>query len=206
MKLSFSDEELRFFKQIKEKFAAAEALAKRVEEFRDEAAIPALNELRYAGYHLSVYLGQVAAGETPDIEELRSAERHCMRAAYEAGEAGLLAGLSAVSQFRTEFQDVAITDVLKDWIEIQEFCHRLQDEVLGRNRENGDDRLQDSTLYTDAFVRLVEICRRLDLARDELNKKIAQMGEQTRRFLVTIVVGILAILATGVFGILQVMG
>ena len=170
--ISFSISFSPRIQKVRQEFACAERLAKRVEEFRDEAAIPAINELRYAGYHLSIFLDQVARGAAPDDEELSAAERHCMRASYEAGEAGILAALAEIDVFQQDYRLVPITDVVPNWLTILSECQKTKETVLAADRENGSVRSIDHRLYEEVFDTLSGYCKLLEIAREELNKKL----------------------------------
>ncbi len=60
---------------------------KKVEHLTSEVAIPAINQLRYAGQHLVRILGDCS--QTPQ-KELEQAENHCKRASFDACEDGLI--------------------------------------------------------------------------------------------------------------------
>lgn len=170
--ISFDTNYAPKIQKVRQEFASAERLAKRVEEFRDEAAIPAINELRYAGYHLSIFLDQLARGAVPDGEELSAAERHCMRASYEAGEAGILAALAEIDVFKQDYRMVPITDIVPLWLTILRDCQQARDTVLAADRENGSARAVDHRAYEDMFDTLSGYCKQLEIAREELNKKL----------------------------------
>ncbi len=175
--------------KVRHEFASAERLAKRVEEFRDEAAIPAINELRYAGYHLSIFLDQLARGAPPDDDELSAAERHCMRASYEAGEAGILAALAEIDVFKQDYRMVPITDVVPHWLTMLRDCQHARDTVLAADRENGSARSIDHQMYEGMFDKLSGYCTDLELAREELNKKLKLSRNSWRLALLAVLTG-----------------
>ena len=84
--------------ELRAAYSAADKFAREVFEFSDDVAIPATNELRYAGHHLLSALGD--DGRIVGPEHLRKAISHCHRAQYEAAEAGIASAIKKISQFR----------------------------------------------------------------------------------------------------------
>lgn len=192
--INFDPNFLPKIQKVRQEFASAERLAKRVEEFRDEAAIPAINELRYAGYHLSIFLDQFARGDAPDIEELSAAERHCMRASYEAGEAGILAALAEIDVFKQDYRMVPITDIVPLWLTMLSDSQQARDTVLAADRENGSARSIDHQMYEAMFDKLSGYCKQLEIAREELNKKLKAARTTWRITLLAVLVALAGVL------------
>jgi hypothetical protein len=64
--------------EVANAFSRAEEEIKKVEDLAGEVAIPAINELRYAGYHV---LQALSGNSSEDQDEqFRRAKRHCERA------------------------------------------------------------------------------------------------------------------------------
>ncbi len=181
------------FSRLRSEYDIADKVMKDVQAFVEEAGIPAINELRYAGYHLLNAISPLDA-DSSTSDELMRAVNHCKRATYEASEAGLLTAFGKVSEFKADYQQVVVSTVVQDWTEILVKCDTYRDKIT-EARQTGDDRTIDHTKFRDAFVDLVSVCRRLDHARDELNKQIDQARVDARRFIVTTVLGV--VLAIG---------
>ncbi len=182
---------------LREEYDLADGFAKEVQSFVDEAGIPAINELRYAGYHLLYALSD--GGEPPD-SQLRKAINHCRRASYEAAEAGLLTALDRVKLFQDDYRTIVISEVLPNWTEIltqAEACKA----VLVQSRQKGEKRHEDYSLLMSKFRELVQHCSILASSRDELNKKIVQARRHGRQFVVTITIACVTLLATVTFGL-----
>ena len=77
---------------------------------RSEVAIPATNELRYAGHHLLQSINE--DGMVHDEEYLRKAKSHCERAMYEAAEAGIMSALEQINDFRKDYKDIVVSEVV----------------------------------------------------------------------------------------------
>lgn len=148
--------------RLKQEHATADALCKHVQAFRKQAGIPAINELRYAGYHVTLALPE--PGSDFDQSHLLKAISHAQRATYEAAEAGILTCLDHVELFKQDYRLVPITDVLPDWVSISELASEAQTR-LRSNRQTGSDRQLDHRVHKDLFDRLVAAVGRLDAAR-----------------------------------------
>lgn len=95
-------------------------------------AAPALNELRYVGFHLIKSISKSTAKEQE--EELLRAIRHCERASYDIIEIGIVYQLSLFEQFREEFRQTPITATIKNWTQICESVNRVNAELCEINR------------------------------------------------------------------------
>ena len=184
--------------RLQAEYDKADNLVRRVQDFRRRAGIPAINELRYAGYHL---VSALSENDEQDKEShLVSAINHCRRASYEAAEAGVMTALDRIMIFKEDYRLVTITDCIPDWIEILDRCDQYKN-ALARSRNKGDDRSEDYENHMDAFDYLVTICRRLDVAREEMNKKIIFQTTETRRFLLKAVLAVVAIVVSLIVGL-----
>ncbi len=97
---------------LKDLFKLAEQYAKEVEMLRSEVQIPAINELRYAGYHI---LNAIDDEETVSEVELLKARSHCHRAMYEAVESGIMFCLDEIKDFQEKHSDVVVSEVIADY-------------------------------------------------------------------------------------------
>lgn len=90
-------------KEFLELYAKAEEFAKSVEGLSKDPAIPAHNQLRYAGHH---FAEAIASDTKEDYEAgIGKARSHCERAMYEAAEAGLIAVVDRVEVFRGQYKN-----------------------------------------------------------------------------------------------------
>jgi hypothetical protein len=97
-------------------YRKADSFATEAGEFREDALIPAHNELRYVGYHLLKALND--DGSVADHEHLYKAKGHCERAMYDAAEAGIMAARDWIGGFRDEYKRVVVRDVVDGYSEI----------------------------------------------------------------------------------------
>ena len=94
-------------------YDTADGFSREGAEFRAEIVIPAYNELRYAGHHLLQAIDD--SGSISSNEQLRRAVSHCERAMYEAAEAGIISMLDSIDQFRKDYENIVVKDVVDDY-------------------------------------------------------------------------------------------
>lgn len=146
------------YEAVDEEFKQAEKDLKFVEGLTEQLAIPAINELRYAGRHLLTagLLRENGGDETEARQNLQSALNHCKRAVFDSADAGLNFIISEANAFKKDYRKVQIAAVLPDYIDIltrldeantliQKFAEhdeRAQHYVEARRflREGADDR------------------------------------------------------------------
>lgn len=188
------DTELKLLiERFKSDYERADLFCKKVQHFRDQAGIPAINEMRYAGYHLS--LAHDVDGVLSNVPQINKARAHAQRAIYEAAEAGILRALREIEAFKKDYVLVSITDVVKDWLEILAFCKTARS-CLGVQREVGDDRSLDHDKHFEIFTKASEYAERLEESRAELNKKMANERRLSRRFVTTVTISITAMVSS----------
>lgn len=170
----------------------ADALCKRVQLFREEAGIPAINEIRYAGYHLRLSINN--DGHIADQDQLRKAKAHAQRACYEAAEAGLVLALKEINLFRQNYKDVIVTGDIKDYIQIITKAAEAK-RRLGAKRQLGDGQLLDHEKHGELFEFLSGAAEMLHAARPEINKRMRETRTVARRWKVTTVIALCAAVA-----------
>ena len=181
-------------KTFRDAYARADDFCREVQAFVDQAGIPAMNELRYAGYHLLHAIDDAGAVVKP--EELVRATNHALRAGYEAGEAGILTALDQIAQFQHQYAAVPITGVVPNYVDILRDAQAASDRHTA-DREHDDDRIDDLDAFRATFAKLKGHCRTLELAREEMNKLVQRSNRDTRRFVVTALIAVLAIVVGG---------
>ena len=138
----------------------------------------AINELRYAGYHL---LKSLTASEDSECdEELRRAESHCERALYEAYDAAIFFRLDLYQRFAKDYATVVVSDVVDDYVEIVKTMRRAK-QLLEDARAKTTDRSEYYTQIKAIYSELTDASETLEAARDELNKRLASAETEYRR-------------------------
>lgn len=183
--------------RFRREYEAADEFARNVSNFRSDVAIPAHNELRYAGYH---FLAAVPdSGQEIDTEQLQKAINHCQRSMYEAADAGILSALDMIALFRDDYKLVSITDVVPDYLKILAAAREGQKLSAEKRRHQKDTPILHKD-YAQLFETLKLYCYTLEIAREELNKKIREEKQKSRRWVgglvVTIALGVAAIVVT----------
>jgi len=89
---------------VEQLFTLAERNIKRSEILSTELSVPAINQLRYAGHHLSKYISE--SDEDKRNEELSRAAQHCQKAIRDSYEISVLYLLEQISSFRSEYSSL----------------------------------------------------------------------------------------------------
>jgi hypothetical protein len=193
--------------RIKAAWDDAEDKLKRTEWVKGTLTVPAVNELRYAGYHTLEAL--VANDPKGASENFRKAEKHCKRAAYDAVEAEFLFYAEKLRQFQDDYRTIPIDIPGTNYVEIKARANDTMDIVRKvrsspESRESRDKYYETILPYCDQLGKDIRL---LDAAREELNKKWKlrpQTEEGTaRRWSIGLVTGVVcAVFFGGVAGAL----
>lgn len=174
-------------------YAEADGLLQEVQSFRNEAGIPAINELRNAGHHLIQAIDD--EGRVGSTDALVSGVGHTRRAIYEATEAGIVFAVGIVRKFQLDFADIEVGDLLENYAGRCRECNDAL-RLIEAGRRSDFDRTQDHLDRVGAFRTIRPFAEDAIVARDEANKRLGKERRDTRRHNVTVVLGILAIVVT----------
>ncbi|MDG4574830.1 MAG: hypothetical protein P9C36_05730 [Defluviicoccus sp.] len=191
--MSISSDEIA---NIRDLFRDAERQIKRAEEISGELAIPAVNELRYAGWHL---LEALCSGD-PDnaVEQLARARRHCQRAIFDASDTSIIYLLEKIRTFQDDYRRFVISDVIPDYSILKKTISSTRHKI--EKAREGNDRRESYYLEAASSVgQLKDIGDRLDDSREELNKAVRRQNRETFKFwlmaILTAVAAVAAVLA-----------
>ena len=120
----------------------------------------------YVGMHILESLFSDDAAYKANIKE---AEIHASRAAYDAIEAGTLELLLEFAQFKNDFRFITIGDVIPDYLEICEKIDNTRDILSNLNNRQHCNMHEELQTH---FEELLDISRHLTVAREELTKKL----------------------------------
>lgn len=149
---------------IADLFTEAENAIKGVELECNELIIPAINELRYAGFHLKEYI------KNPElVDEIRKAEGNCKRAIYDAHEASILYYLKEFHKFKDDYRKVIISQVVPDYNKYRQRIAEIIESIKSVDKEQRDTYYRACKSYNDE---LRDIVANFDASRDELDKLI----------------------------------
>ena len=160
-------------------YDTADRFVREVGEYRDDLDIPALNQLRYAGHHFLKAVDE--DGQVSDMSELSRARVHCQRAMYDASEAGIQQAIREIQDFRDEFREIVVTDVVADYLSIVAGQERAT-KVIVAGRAERESAERQAGEYMELFRGLRESVGLLDAARDDLNAKKLAIGRERRRY------------------------
>ncbi len=168
------------FQKLQNEFAEAEYAIKQgelsVQKLEDESRsivfqgvfFPAINELRYAGKHMSDF------NVSGRIEDLSEAIFHCMRAKNDAYDCLVQYRLRDIRSFMEQYKSVVISEVISDYGECLSKINSVKDRCGKRSEEvSANTRLED-------YNTLKDVCDKFDFYRDDLNAKLKK--ENTDRF------------------------
>ena len=178
--------------RYRKEYDEADRFSRSIANYINEVAIPANNQLRYAGHHLLLALGD--DGTFCDEDQLRRAIYHCQRAKYEAAEAGIVSALDNIELFRYEYRRTVVTDVVPNYIEIKRVA-KDAGKLLEQSRESGD-KVDLLSALMEMFEKVSEAAVILENSREDVNKKVRT---ERRTFVMRaggILIGILSLMLT----------
>ena len=167
--------------ELRTLYDKADQFVREVAEFEDEVTIPAINELRYAGHHLLQAIDD--DGSISNEEQFRRAVSHCERAMYEAAEAGINSVLVWIDQFREDYKNIVVKDVVDDYARILAHTRKTQD-LIARGRSDQMSSSDRVSRYMETFRQLREYSELLEASRDDLNAKLSEQVKDKRRFII----------------------
>lgn len=170
--------------QFRTEYLKADEFCQEVQSFWDEAGIPALNELRNAGKHFLCSLDDI--GAVTEESELIAAINHARRAAYEAYEAGILFALEIIAKFKEDYETIPVEGAVPDYTGLLKKANAAKKSIEA-GRQNGFDRTSDHTARMAAFRELRECAETLEIAREEMNKKVDAAGFSRKALWVAII-------------------
>jgi hypothetical protein len=183
---------------LRAEYNKADGFCQEVQSFVDKAGIPAVNELRNAGKHLIDALAD--DGSVAHKEHIRLGIAHCRRACFEAYEAGILSALEVIHKFREDYATVPVSDVVPAYTEILKKAQTAQKSVEAV-RDPNFNREQDHAVRMAAFRELRDCADTLTLGREEMNKKVADRTSTASTNTRLVVIGVLTLAATVLFGL-----
>ena len=191
--------DLSAIEEIARLFDKADTFAKEIEMFRSNISIPPVNELRYAGHHLTQAL--VAKDKTDFRDEVRKSKGHCQRSMYEASESGITHALDLVKGFREDYKDLIVSEIVPGHSGMRRKATKAS-EMLSRGRVDRDSAENQAEQYMETFRELRDIVETLDASRDDLNAKRVDGIKADRRFSIRIIVMIVVPALLAILGFL----
>lgn len=179
-------------------FAEAEKRVKEIEHSNEGLDIPAINELRYAAFHLLEILTSTPANQETHKPKLKA---HLQRAIYDACEALISLQLKELKTFQDDYRLIVVSDVVKNYQELMQQAEEASSLIKG-NQRGHEGR---ETYYSDALQHVDTLKKTnitLRAARDDLNKKLVLHRRDSRRW----AIGIILTAATAIVGLAKLFG
>lgn len=177
-------------------FDEAEKKIKYIEMIGEDLPIPAINELRYAGCHIT--RSWSLQNDPEGLEEVNRAIKHGKRANYDAIEIGILYYLENLRQFQEDYRMTEISSSFPEYIELCNDAEKASQMVLNRDIESRGDFWEN--LYDD-FRKMEKNFKKLKVVRPELNKKLKTHEQDKRKHRQRMAATFLAIIVTIVMGL-----
>jgi len=183
----YSEQEMDKFKKFADLFTEAEFLEKELEVESSSYFQPSINELRYAGKHISQYL---VKRENIDYERAMS---HVLRAVYDARDMLMLLRLEKINDFEKLYKSVSITICLTNWAYIRAEVNKIK--KLASNPEFRNNRKE----FDEACKSLRDIWALLEAAIPELDK----LRNSNKKNLVIAIISVIIAIFSVVVAILK---
>lgn len=184
------------FNALRSLFDMAETKLKETEQLCGDLAIPSVNELRYAGYHITKAMCE--SDDTKHDEELRRAERHCKRAIYDANEVGIEYLLRKIADFKDTYSGSSkVTEVIQNYSSCLADAQEAADLISKARKNNGESRESYYEQCEPHYEKLNKINGILEQSAPQINQleEQQQMADKkaSRRFWVQISIMLLGI-------------
>jgi len=176
----YSEQEIDKFKKFANLFTEAESLEKELEIESASYFQPSINELRYAGKHISLYL---VNQENSDYEKAIS---HTLRAIYDARDMLILLYLEKINNFEKLYKSISITSCITNWAQVRAEVNKIK--KLSANPEFKNNRKE----FDETYKALKDIWNLLEAAIPELDK---QQNSNKKNLAITVISIIVAILS-----------
>jgi len=124
-------------------------------------SLPAINELRYALKHLTIYL------KDAKTEEFTECKAHIKRSICDALEMRILVSLEQVRRFDSRYRFVSIFPIIPNWIDLRRKLEKAK-ELLA----SGDESKERIIMLKEALCNVKEILEVMEIAKSELNKSL----------------------------------
>ncbi|MDR2555188.1 MAG: hypothetical protein LBC64_07135 [Fibromonadaceae bacterium] len=178
LQVMYSEDEKDKFKKFADLFTEAEFLEKELEIESASYFQPSINELRYAGKHISLYL------VNQENSAYEKAISHTLRAIYDARDMLILLYLEKINNFEKLYKSISITNCIANWAQLRAKVNKIK--KLSSNPEFKNNREEFDKTYNE----LKDIWGLLEAAVPELDK---QQNSNRKSLIVTIVSVIVAI-------------
>ncbi|MDR0303389.1 MAG: hypothetical protein LBH98_01280 [Chitinispirillales bacterium] len=159
-------------------FKRADNLAQDVKLLTGKEVIPAIIQLRYAGFHISEFL------LNEDSKYLEKAKSHAKRAVFEAARYGIAFCGEAIKKFQEMYQSEILPDTVTKYSEKMLIVQKAKDGVLVDGNEDERADACESSFYKIKSI-LVELMACQDVLNQRAEEKVRdreQKKKETQRW------------------------
>lgn len=210
------------FDELHAAYQNAETWAKRVENIIDDVPIAAINQMRYAGYHISKVLSKsnfFPIDETNclvNIDDLRSAYKHLLRAYFDSLDQLTQQLEAQLKDYESKFQDlnIVVTDHFADffdWLDsvtsIAQFDISMNPESVNQFSISKNDRETHYQKIVDKIDELEQIQKKfraiascLVVQANKINTENSKWSFSKVTIIIGIIIAILGLFGTCYFG------
>lgn len=175
------------FAEVKAKFTEAERILKIVEQLHNQGmVVPAINELRYAGFHILKAL--TATEQDGQNEQLGRAAKHCKRAYYDAVEVGIEDCLATFFVFQDDYKMILIQSIVPTYKDTLAIVDDVTEFIVSTKKDERDEYYEE--LY-EKYTVLKESVKCLDRMRPELNKSMRSDRTKATRVVIGLCIAFL---------------
>lgn len=179
------------FFELKKHFSDAEIALKTVEEITQEVLIPSVNQLRYAGRHLTDLLTETDQEKID--HHFKEFFIHCNRAERDAWEVGIISLLNEIKEFDRRYLGVTVSDIIPNYVETRKKINQIRD-FLSTSPQNGQE--ENKIHFKEKYLELKDIYYTYDLSISELNKKLKNQGSQVLYTILGIIIALIGLIYT----------
>jgi hypothetical protein len=160
------------YDRIANLFSDAEAEIKSVEQQRILTVVPAINQLRYAGFHV---LQSLVDDQVERAKHIGKAESHAKRSMHDALEAGVFGSLKTIEGFKDDYRFLELPAIWPEYVDKRARIEAIRREMLGlrpRNHVSHNDKLRgyNQELYA--------ICQEFEDRRPILNEELRRRNKR----------------------------
>ncbi|GHS92075.1 hypothetical protein FACS1894107_07110 [Planctomycetales bacterium] len=142
----------------------------------DGLIVPSLNEFRSVAEHIEYYFSADRVEQAED--ELAEMVTHLRRAAYDAYQAQIQFYLRKCQDFDNDYRQICIVEILGTFVADRQVAQGIIKEISAEKRDDLNNRGKYAEQKKEQLAKLKDINERWEIARQELNKKIAADDRQ----------------------------
>ncbi|MDR2732985.1 MAG: hypothetical protein LBB36_07200 [Fibromonadaceae bacterium] len=185
-------------KALCDDFEHADKIIQDVKSITKDEIIPAISQLRYAGWHLARWLNSDITGNS-DENEFSEAIGHSKRAIFEASRYGILFCMLGIQSFRDMYSGEIMPGIIANYSEKMYKAEESRKFVISVSERERDVRADACYAH---FVTIRDILQELICCQPELNRLKEQKQNEVkilrRRHKQLIIVSIASLIVTAI--------